>query len=473
MSSLRQRTGRSSSTESAPRDAGSSQKSRGNKNRWDFSHALKLLAVSCSAALCLGVYNNRVAHQDAQSVKLDHNHSSSLIQPVPPVNELPNPSGHCKKLDLDWNALERKDRFPSVEERLCLYMTRWYDPNYGTSNQWKPQFSHNQIDPWTIEILWKDQDIFRMQFEENHLKNDVPFFMFRNNLTLMDTMGKQKFWFFVLFYMAETKEFCEHFDESVTHPLLTSWGDQQMQIDVHLPIVSKWRFIDVSRHVRPVPILVPLEGIRHYAPLNKVAAVDIPWKQKKDVAIWRGDLSGTTADGKFHYHEEFQNKTLETCLLFPRCRLVYKNQDTPGADIGFATINHDEFKIVNGVNMKRSKKEMAEQLKYKMLISIEGNDVASGLKWNLLSNSVVLMPPPEKTIFSMEMLLEPWVHYVPLDVDHVEDAIRWVREHDEEAQRIAQRSTNFLHDFHLHEDAKADNEAVLTQIAHRITALWK
>jgi hypothetical protein len=40
---------------------------------------------------------------------------------------------------------------------------------------------------------------------------------------------------------------------------------------------------------------------------------------------------------------------------------------------------------------------------------IAGNDVASGLKWALFSQSVVLMPPPNHTSWAMEELLEPWV----------------------------------------------------------------
>jgi hypothetical protein len=39
----------------------------------------------------------------------------------------------------------------------------------------------------------------------------------------------------------------------------------------------------------------------------------------------------------------------------------------------------------------------------------EGNGVASGLKWALLSQSVVLMPPPKHTSWDMEKLLEPLV----------------------------------------------------------------
>jgi len=59
-------------------------------------------------------------------------------------------------------------------------------------------------------------------------------------------------------------------------------------------------------------------------------------------------------------------------------------------------------------------KTRREMLRYKMLVMVEGNDVASGLKWALLSSSAVLMPPPTVVSWAMEDLLEPWVHYVPL-----------------------------------------------------------
>jgi len=37
---------------------------------------------------------------------------------------------------------------------------------------------------------------------------------------------------------------------------------------------------------------------------------------------------------------------------------------------------------------------IAEQLKYKYIISLEGNDVGSSLKWVLLSQSVAFMKKP-------------------------------------------------------------------------------
>ena len=61
-----------------------------------------------------------------------------------------------------------------------------------------------------------------------------------------------------------------------------------------------------------------------------------------------------------------------------------------------------------------------EQLKYKYILSIEGNDVSSGLKWQLYSNSVVFMRKPKIVSWAMEDKLEPYVHYIPIKDDFSE-----------------------------------------------------
>jgi hypothetical protein len=401
---------------------------------------------------------------------------SALTPAVQSIASLPNPSGVCpENRKLDWDSLERRERFPSVDERVCLYMTRWFDPHYQTANQWKPMLSASRLDELTIDILWNGMYLYTMQMQEDLLLNDVPFFMYRDNMTLMQDWKHQKHWIMFVFYAGETIKFWNFFSNSseapAEHPILFDWGDQEMKIDVQLPIAAKWRFNDILQHTRPVPIVVPMEGAKHYGPLKQVKENDIAWAEKKNEAVWRGVVSGII-DGKFYYDYDFQNATHATCMKFPRCRMVYQNQDTPMANIGFASCHEKALQVINGIDMVRSKMPMKEQLQYKMLISVEGNDVATGLKWNLLSNSVVLMPPPQKSIFSMEFLLEPYVHYVPLDVDHVETAIQWVLEHDEEAQRIAQRASNFIRDLFFHFDAEKDNDVILQQMANRVSALW-
>ena len=113
-------------------------------------------------------------------------------------------------------------------------------------------------------------------------------------------------------------------------------------------------------------------------------------------------------------------------------------------------------------------------LAYKVIISVEGNDVASGLKWGLLSNSVILMVPPAKTTFVMEHLLEPWVHFVPLDPDlgNVDEQTQWVLDISATAKQIAKRATTFINDLLYHPEAASDEQQVMERVALRYATLW-
>jgi len=51
------------------------------------------------------------------------------------------------------------------------------------------------------------------------------------------------------------------------------------------------------------------------------------------------------------------------------------------------------------------------------LLSVEGNDVSTGLKWMLFSNSIVLMPSPTAITWALESHLIPWKHYIPVNHD--------------------------------------------------------
>jgi hypothetical protein len=115
---------------------------------------------------------------------------------------------------------------------------------------------------------------------------------------------------------------------------------------------------------------------------------------------------------------------------------------------------------------------MKQQLQYKALIMVEGNDVATGLKWALLSNSVVMMQPPSHTSWAMEELLEPWVHYIPLDeeLSDVEEKMQWVLDNDKQAQLIAQRGTLWIQDLVLHPDASNDDKKIQEEIIRRYRA---
>ena len=59
-----------------------------------------------------------------------------------------------------------------------------------------------------------------------------------------------------------------------------------------------------------------------------------------------------------------------------------------------------------------------DHLKYKFVISLEGTDVASNLKWVMSSNSVAVMPRPKYESWFMEGRLQPGVHYIEIKDDY-------------------------------------------------------
>ena len=60
---------------------------------------------------------------------------------------------------------------------------------------------------------------------------------------------------------------------------------------------------------------------------------------------------------------------------------------------------------------------ITEQCRYKYIMSIEGNDVATNLKWIFRSNSVCFMRKPRFETWFMEGRLQPNVHYIELKDD--------------------------------------------------------
>jgi hypothetical protein len=99
--------------------------------------------------------------------------------------------------------------------------------------------------------------------------------------------------------------------------------------------------------------------------------------------------------------------------------------------------------------MIKQKISIEEQLKSKFLISVEGGDVATNLKWMMYSNSVVLMPSPTMCSWFMEDTLQPWVHYIPLETefDDLEEKYEWCLNNLEKCEEIANNGKKFVEQF--------------------------
>ena len=100
-----------------------------------------------------------------------------------------------------------------------------------------------------------------------------------------------------------------------------------------------------------------------------------------------------------------------------------------------------------------AKKTIREHLDYKFIMAIEGNDVASNLKWVMSSNSVAVMPHPTCETWFMEGKLIPDYHYIEVKDDYsdLEEKLQYYISHPDKAEEIIRHAHEFVNQFRDHE----------------------
>lgn len=174
----------------------------------------------------------------------------------------------------------------------------------------------------------------------------------------------------------------------------------------------------------PNAVLMKLNQVRHYV----FARDRMPFRAKSDTVVWRGKCHGRA--------------NREDC--------VERYHDTPGCDIGDSNPNQ-----AGKVGWKPFM-TIADQLRNKFILSLEGNDVATNLKWIFASNSLCFMPRPRFETWFMEGRLIAGQHYVVLRddlADLLEKRDHYCAHPDEAEAIIANANRHvaqFLHARHEH-----------------------
>ncbi len=98
---------------------------------------------------------------------------------------------------------------------------------------------------------------------------------------------------------------------------------------------------------------------------------------------------------------------------------------------------------------KKPKLTLYEQLRYKFIMAIEGNDVASNLKWIMSSNSIAVMPRPTYETWFMEGTLIPDYHYIEVkpDFSDLKEKIQYYLAHPEKAEQIIRHANEYIDQF--------------------------
>lgn len=183
-------------------------------------------------------------------------------------------------------------------------------------------------------------------------------------------------------YYFDAKEALRYFDPDLRFRFLP--GDNILVPDT--PALVKSRPI-VPDDTNANAVLLKLNKVRHFVFVDH----DIPFEHKSDTLLFRGNV----------YVEQPHR------VLF-----FEKHFGAPSIDIG------DTSKRPSRIEWAAPRMTIEEQLRHKFILSLEGNDVASNLKWIFSSNSIVVMPRPRFETWFQEGLLVPGLHYIEIARDY-------------------------------------------------------
>lgn len=159
-------------------------------------------------------------------------------------------------------------------------------------------------------------------------------------------------------------------------------------------------------------VILKLNTVRHF----NFVRDDLSLEQKLDRVVWRG-----RATRKHH-----------------RSRVLERYSEHPMCDFGQVNFGPDEA----AAPWHKEYMSIPAQLNYKFILSLEGNDVASNLKWAMSSNSACMMRKPRFETWFMEGKLQPGVHYIELadDFSDLEEKLHYHLDNMEETRQIVRNA---------------------------------
>ena len=170
-------------------------------------------------------------------------------------------------------------------------------------------------------------------------------------------------------------------------------------------------------------ILLKLNKVRHF----QYVVDNIKLENKADTLYGR---AAVFQKQRIDFYKKYFNH--------PMCDLGQINQGT----------NHDQW--------VKKKASLDTHLKHKFILCIEGNDVASNLKWVMSSNSVAVMPKPKYESWFMEGKLIPDYHYILIKDDYsdLEEKLKFYIKNTEKLQQISINANNYVDQFRDYNDEK-------------------
>lgn len=168
-------------------------------------------------------------------------------------------------------------------------------------------------------------------------------------------------------------------------------------------------------------VLLNLDKVRHFVFLNDRKS----FTEKKDMVIFRGAIC------------QYEGTSVKKV----RYDFVKRYYDHPMCDVGGVDRDLTEYQA--------PKMTLRQHLDYKFIMALEGNDVASNLKWVMSSNSIAVMPKPTCETWFMEGTLIPNYHYIEIkpDCSDLIERLEYYIAHPDEAQEIVRHAHEYVDRF--------------------------
>ena len=163
-------------------------------------------------------------------------------------------------------------------------------------------------------------------------------------------------------------------------------------------------------------VIFKVEKARHFFFIKD----PVPFEQKKKEVIFRGDVYGKPK--RIDFLKRFINQ--------------------PGFDVGDTSYKVDP-------SLEKNKMSKREHLDYAYIMVLEGNDVATSLKWVMSSNSIAVMHKPTCESWFMEGRLIPNYHYIEIkpDFSDIAERLAYYNEHEDEAKAIIKHAHEWVEQF--------------------------
>lgn len=175
----------------------------------------------------------------------------------------------------------------------------------------------------------------------------------------------------------------------------------------------------------------------------------IPWEDRQSIAFWRGGCSGYYCND---YIESARYRTVNELLHYKNTNVKLTKRFDWHLN---RTIPEEYFDAVC---------ELSDFFKYKIVLIIDGNTIASSHMWTFATGAVPVMISNAKCWFSP--FLKPFVNYVPVqyDLSNLRETIEWLIMNDEKAKEIAENALLFSKEYFSSEFQKKYIEDELQKI---------